>query len=260
MTDDARILHAHTTGAVQKVPGAAKAGAFAAVVETGHALSLRQPCIPYPGCASVDACFYCDEGWSLRRAEAGHDRSRRRDSASPGGGSSLLPEAGDGLLPVTGDGLLPVAGDGLLPEAGDGLLPMAEPAWFGWRNRPGSGGGTGLVRVAEHLTKPYCAHFPAGTLYMRGKPPGRSFAIIIHNNFIATESGTDDLPVARRETPGWESLHLSGEAPTYHIRRMNQTESVHRIQYIGASPLRYLSRTIPRRFTSGYPYYIRSGS
>jgi hypothetical protein len=74
------------------------------------------------------------------------------------------------------------------------------------------------------------------------------------------ESGTDVIWVARRETSGWmpELLHRSGEAPIYYVRRIHKTESTYRIKYVGASPLRYLPR-IPRRFTSGYPYYIRSG-
>jgi hypothetical protein len=42
----------------------AKAGAFAGLK------ARLQPCIPYPGFASVDACFYCGEGSSLRRARA----------------------------------------------------------------------------------------------------------------------------------------------------------------------------------------------
>jgi hypothetical protein len=62
-----------------------------------------------------------------------------------------------------------------------------------------------------------------------------------------TQSGTDVIPVARCETSGWvpESLHRSGEAPKYQVHRINQTESTHRIKYVGASPLRYLLRTIP---------------
>jgi hypothetical protein len=46
------------------------------------------------------------------------------------------------------------------------------------------------------------------------------------------QSGTDVIPVARCETSGWvpESLHRSGEAPKYQVRRIHQTEPGHRIK------------------------------
>jgi hypothetical protein len=49
-----------------------------------------------------------------------------------------------------------------------------------------------------------------------------------------------------------ESLRRSGEAPKYQVHRINQTESTHRIKYIGASPLRVLATTNPT-FHVGLP-------
>jgi hypothetical protein len=49
-----------------------------------------------------------------------------------------------------------------------------------------------------------------------------------------TRSGTDEIPVARPEMSGRvpESLHRSGEAPTYQVCRIHKTEPGQRIKQV----------------------------
>jgi hypothetical protein len=62
------------------------------------------------------------------------------------------------------------------------------------------------------------------------------------------QSGTDVISVARRETSGWWH-HCTGAAKPRNIRfaasiKPNRTRTPNQTD-VGASPLRYLSRTIP---------------
>jgi hypothetical protein len=75
------------------------------------------------------------------------------------------------------------------------------------------------------------------------------------------QSGMDSIPVARCETSGWmpESLHRSGEAPKYPVRRINQTQPTPSDKICRGFAAPVPAADNPRRFRSGYPYYIRSG-